>query len=259
MTTATDAPTARTVLEQALAAAGIRWDHDGHINAGADWISIEGPLGSQIIISGQRGVECETGYPSCQHEGWGITYSPTGEAEDHERIYSGPAAADLDADTAAAVIAIRGALREAYACNGRATVHIYMDLSENLDAPTDIDRGTELVAEAARDHRHEASAQAAFTDAVCDVLHAATADHHDAADILHRALNYARTTERPAPVQGLDDTAFAGAIADLLAASAHHIPDGCAWRTACDAIAQFTDEAEPRPLTSPHQHSARSA
>ncbi|MFJ3519834.1 hypothetical protein [Streptomyces sp. NPDC090131] len=89
-------------------------------------------------------------------------------------------------------------------------------------------------------------------------MHAATADHHDAADILHRALTYARTTERPAPVDGLDDTAFAGAIADLLAASAHHIPNGCAWHTACDALAQFTDEAAPRPLTIPQQHSASS-
>ncbi|MGW7178077.1 hypothetical protein [Streptomyces xanthophaeus] len=258
MTTTTDTRTARTVLEQALTTAGIHWEHDGHINAGADWISIEGPLGSQIIVSGQRGVECETGYPSCQHDGWGVTYSPTGEAEDHEEIYSDPATADLDTDTAAAVTAIRGALRDAYASNGLATVHTYMDLREHLDAPTDVDRCAELVAEAARDHRREAPAQAAFTDAVCDVMHAATADHHDAADILHRALTYARTTERPAPVDGLDDTAFAGAIADLLAASAHHIPNGCAWHTACDALAQFTDEAAPHPLTIPQQHRASS-
>ncbi|MFJ5026127.1 hypothetical protein [Streptomyces goshikiensis] len=258
MTTTTDTRTARTVLEQALTAAGIHFEHDAHINAGADWISIEGPLGSHIAVNGQHGVECETAYPAYQHDGWQVSYSPTGEAEDHERIYSGPVAADLDTDTAAAVTAIQGALRDAYASNGLATVHTYMDLSEHVDAPTDVDRGAELVAEAARDHRREVPAQAAFTDAVCDVMHAATADHHDAADILHRALTYARTTERPAPV-GLDDRAFAGAIADLLAASAHHIPNGCAWHTACDALAQFTDEAAPHPLTIPQQYSASSA
>lgn len=255
MTTTADTRTARTVLEQALTAAGIRWEHDGHINAGADWISIQGPLGSHIIVSGQHGVECETGYPACQHDGWGVTYSPTGEPEDHEEIYSGPAAADLDADTAAAVTAIHGALRDAYACTGLATVHTYMDLSEHADAPTAVDRGVELVVEAARIPGHEAPIQAAFTNAVANVLHAATADHHDATAILHRALTYTRTTQRPAPVNGLDDTAFAGAIADLLAASAHHIPDG-RWRTARTALAQFNDEAAPLPLTISRQHSA---
>ncbi|MGW2680906.1 hypothetical protein [Streptomyces sp. NPDC001436] len=256
MTTTTDTRTARTVLEQALTAAGIHFEHDAHINAGADWISIEGPLGCHITVSGQYGVECETDYPAVQHDGWGVSYSPTGEAEDHEEIYSGPAAAT---DTAAAVTAIRGVLRDAYASNGLATVHTYMDLTESVDAPADVDRGTELVAEAARVPGVEAPLQAAFTDAVCDVMHAATADHYDAADILHRALGYARTTERPAPVDGLDDAAYAGAIADLLAASTHHLPGGGAWPTACEARTQFTAEAAPRPLTIPQQHSAISA
>ncbi|MFF8265588.1 hypothetical protein [Streptomyces virginiae] len=94
-------------------------------------------------------------------------------------------------------------------------------MSAKPKQPQDNDRGAELVAEAARDHRHTTPAQAAFTDAVCDILHAATADHHDATDILHRALNHAHTTEPPAPDNGLDDTAFAGAVADLLTASAH--------------------------------------
>ncbi|MFI1652144.1 hypothetical protein ACH4XT_35165 [Streptomyces avidinii] len=254
MTTTTDTRTARTVLEQALNAAGIPWEHDAHISAGADWISIEGPVGSHITVTGQRGVECETAYPAYRHGGWEVSYSPTGEAEDHDSIYSGPADADLDTDTAAAVTAIRGALRDSYATNGLATVHTYMDLYEHVDTPTDVDRGTELVAEAARAHGHVAPTQAAFTDAVCDVMHAATADHHDATDILHRALNYARTTKRPAPVDGLDAKAFADAMADLLAASAHHIPTGCALNTVCAALAQFTDEAEPRPLTIPQQH-----
>ncbi|MFE9221706.1 hypothetical protein ACFYN3_35980 [Streptomyces lavendulae] len=255
MTTTADTRTARTVLEQALTAAGIRFEHDGHLNAGADWISVHGPLGSHIIVSGQHGVECETGYPAYRHDGWGVTYSPTGEAEDHEEIHSGPAAADLDTDTAAAVTAIRSALRDAYASTGLATVHTYMDLSEHVDAPTAVDRGVELVLEAARVPGHEAPMQAAITDAIANVLHAATADHHDAAAILHRALTYARTTDRPAPTNGLDDTAFAGAIADLLTASAHHTPGG-SWKTACEALAQFTDEAAPSPLTIPQQHTA---
>ncbi|THA77820.1 helix-turn-helix domain-containing protein [Streptomyces sp. A0592] len=96
-----------------------------------------------------------------------------------------------------------------------------MDLSEHADAPTAVDRGVELVAEAARIPGHEAPIQAAFTNAVANVLHAATADHHDATAILHRALTYTRTTQRPAPVNGLDDTAFAGAIPTLPSAGPH--------------------------------------
>ncbi|MET9466575.1 hypothetical protein ABZY44_17560 [Streptomyces sp. NPDC006544] len=164
--------------------------------------------------------------------------------------------ADPDTDADAAVTAARDALRDTYALTGLATVHTYMDLYDHVDNPTDIDRGVALVAETAwsRGHVEPTRTQTAFTGAVREVMHAATADHHDAVDILHRALIYARTTERPAPVDGLDDKAFAGAMADLLAASAHHIPGWCALTTACAALAQFTAEAEPRPLTIPQQH-----
>lgn len=248
--TVTDTQVARTaVLELALSAAGIHYSHHEYVSAVTDRIVIDTPTGSHITAMRQHG-----GNPTPQ-QGWQVFYRPTGETE-YEPVYTGQADAAPDTDADAAVTAIEGALRDAYARTGLATVHTYMDLYDHVDNPTDVERGVELVAESATGHGYPAptQTQAAFTGAVSEVMHAATADHHDAVDILHRALTYARTTVRPAPVDGLDDKAFAGAMADLLAASAHHIPGGSAMNTACAALAQFTDEAEPRPLTIPQQH-----
>lgn len=161
-----------------------------------------------------------------------------------------------DAATAAAVAAARDGLRDTYARTGLAAVHTYMDLYDHVDNPTDIDRGAEMVAQTtwSRGHMESTRTQTMFSAAVREVMHAATADEHDAVDILHRALTYARTTERPAPVDGLDDKAFAGAMADLLAASEHHTPGWSALTTACAALSQYTTESEPRPRTIPPQH-----
>ncbi|MEV0989932.1 hypothetical protein [Streptomyces sp. NPDC049949] len=248
--TITDSQVARTaVLELALNTAGIHFNHHEYVSTATDRIVIDTPTGSHITVMRQHG-----GNPTPQ-QGWQVFYRPTGETE-YEPVYTGRADAAPDTDADAAVTAIRGALRDAYARTGLATVHTHMDLYDHVDNPTDVERGVELVAEAASVHGYLAptQTQAAFTGAVSDVMHAATADHHDAVDILHRALTYVRTTIRPAPVEGLNDTAFAGAIADLLAASAQHIPGGSALNTACAALAQFTEEAEPHPLTIHHQH-----
>ncbi|MDD9383120.1 hypothetical protein M8Z33_42040 [Streptomyces sp. ZAF1911] len=251
--TITDTQAATTALELALNAAGIHYNHHEYVSAATDRIVIDTPTGTNITVMRQHGGNRESTNPAPHHGGWQVFYRSTYEAE-YEPVYTGQADADPHADAAAAVTAVRGALRDAYAANGLEAVHTYMDLCEHVGTPTAVERGTEMLSEAARGHHHVAPVQVAFTDAVCDVMHAATADHHDATDILHRALTYVRTTERPAPVDGLDATAFAGAMADLLAAASHHIPGGCAMHTACDALAQFTDEAEPRPLTIPQQH-----
>ncbi|WP_411107392.1 hypothetical protein [Streptomyces sp. cmx-4-9] len=95
-------------LHQVLEDEGIEATAGGHPGSGCYWVAIGTPDGGEILISGQGRHEAEVYYPLTEHAGWlvcrydesGLEFTILHDSHDP----------DLDADTAAAVEAVRASL-----------------------------------------------------------------------------------------------------------------------------------------------------